>query len=88
MPDPNKLEALKNADYKIVPTCGTCVHMQSQRNSKWGTCEEITYSHGKHTGEPRNASVHASGCCFRYVANLSDQADLIKSGFDQFREER
>lgn len=81
MPDEAKLDALEAADVRVVPTCGTCVHMVGSR--PWGTCALITYDHVKHSRGGRQASVHASCTCPRHELSDSAKADLERSGFDR-----
>jgi hypothetical protein len=92
MPDMNKLAALREAGFTIRNVCLTCTHFNAAQaragggNSSWGTCAKVTYTHLKHTGEPRQASVHASGSCAEYATLASAITDLRASNFEQFIE--
>ena len=61
--DANKLRVLHEIGYEIRESCGLCVHFQSQPGSAFGVCAANTYVHEKHTGPPRDLSVHTSGRC-------------------------
>jgi hypothetical protein len=49
MPDASKLRALRSAEFKVVPTCSTCVHFRRGSRAAWGHCSAIVYVHGKHS---------------------------------------
>lgn len=61
--DANKLQVLNDIGYKIRETCGTCRDFQVFTKSDFGTCSYHEYKHLKHTGEPRQLSVHQHGYC-------------------------
>lgn len=84
MPDKTKLDALDKAGFKIKATCGICVHATIRVGSDWGTCSLIRYEHEKHTGSPRDASIHKAGGCALFELDPADKTDLAKSGFDRF----
>ena len=65
MPDPNKFKALANAGFRVRATCYRCESFDRGAGG-WGTCRSITYSHQKHTGTRRQASVPADGWCPKY----------------------
>ena len=65
MPDLNKMKALKQAGFKVVPTCSTCVNFRCETQVRysgggsWGRCSAIAYCHGKHGGPPpEGVSIH------------------------------
>jgi hypothetical protein len=62
MMDQNKRKQLQVLQYKILPTCGRCVHGDF-KDYQWGTCRKHTYQHQKHTEATRQLSIHASGYC-------------------------
>jgi predicted GNAT family acetyltransferase len=68
--DKNKLTVLREIGYKISPTCSLCRHSSFPQN-EWGTCSENLYEHAKHSGEPRQLSIHKSGVCPKFRPNLS-----------------
>jgi len=71
MPDPNKLEVLREARFRVLPTCRTCISFLPGSCSNWGTCRRLTYDHGKHTGEDRHPSVPPNGWCMGYATTDS-----------------
>lgn len=84
MPDPNKLKRLKEADYSIVPTCGTCKYSKFyNRSLDWGVCSLIIYQHQKHT-KIREVSIHISGTCPKFELRNEVSLDLQQSGFEIF----
>lgn len=63
MPDPNKLQALRESGFKVRPNCSYCRFFRIGNRPSWGTCEKIPYEHQKHSGPARHASVPATGVC-------------------------
>jgi len=62
--DANKVEALREAGYRIREACALCHSFQpGVKTPLWGTCSAWQYTHGKHTGKARSASVVACGWC-------------------------
>lgn len=63
--DRNKLEALREAGYRIPVTCGLCRHGVFPPGGRWGECARIRYQHRKHANpaEGRMASVFVGGTC-------------------------
>lgn len=86
MPDPAKIEALQAAGYKILPVCLTCKHLNpaGPRSRAWGTCQLVSYEHGKHTGEPRKATVHVAGSCDKHEMRDGHHIGLSDTGFLRF----
>jgi hypothetical protein len=84
VPDPNKLQALADAGFKIRACCAICVHANFKPGSDWGACNLIPYKHLKHTAEQKSVSIHKSGYCDGYEADPTKLADLARSGFDRF----
>ena len=68
--DRNKLKVLRDLGYKVLPTCGLCRHSSFPQN-EWGTCSANKYQHLKHTGEMRDLSIHKSGTCPKFHADLA-----------------
>ena len=69
MPDEAKFAALRALPYQIRVSCGLCIHGQLSPTG-WGTCARHSYTHRKHSGAPRQISIHAAGSC--PDAHLSD----------------
>ena len=84
MPDANKLQALRSAKFRVLPTCATCLYWHGHRSSRWGACAAIPYQHGKHTGDERMASTPENGWCLRYEAtsDIGDQLGAHMEFFD------
>ena len=79
--DANKLKVLREVAYKIGPSCGMCVFGKFP-NDDWGTCSAHQYDHRKHSGPPRQLSVHRLGECPTFKADPRKSADL--QGFVEF----
>ena len=72
--DDNKLNKLRDIRYTMRQCCGTCKHRHFEFRAEWGTCNLFTYEHKKHTGEPRNLSIHMYGTCYEYeMENLHEE---------------
>ena len=84
MPDENKLNALKTAGFKIVPTCATCVHFSRGSRAAWGYCSAIAHDHAKHGSQPRTG-VPNNGYCPQYELSAPDLHDWVQS-YAQFYE--
>lgn len=83
MPDPAKLEALRSAGARVVPTCETCATWTPAPDSRsgWGRCPVILYEHAKHGGSeagmPRNGQCPQHEVDFpRLVGLVGDYLDL------------
>jgi hypothetical protein len=63
MPDSNKFQALRNANYRIPVNCGLCINGRIGVGCLWGTCDLHDYDHQKHTGPARGVSIHIFGTC-------------------------
>ncbi len=74
--DANKLERLRQRQYLIGPACGLCVHARIERGKDWGTCKSSAYLHEKHTGEPREMSIHRVGSCVTFEASPEAIAEI------------
>lgn len=78
--DGNKLKVLRQLGYRLLRTCGECTHSQFFQD-EWGTCAVNSYQHAKHTGEPRQLSIHQSGTCPKFerwsTAHLRHYAEFI-----------
>ena len=84
MPDEAKFAVLRSLPYRIPVTCGLCVHA-SLGAGGWGTCGRHSYAHLKHTGAPRQVSIHAAGTC--PDAHLSDAARASLGAHREFLDE-
>ena len=82
--DENKAKKLQEIGFKILPVCGLCKYAAFS-DYRWGTCEKHTYEHEKHTGPPRQVSVHFAGTCKDFEA-ANNAARLQK--FEQFFQEK
>ncbi len=75
--DANKLDTLRKIGYSIAPSCGLCKHGVFRGiKDEFGACEVQTYQHQKHTGEPRQLSIHRSGFCPKYEGGEEKLAAL------------
>lgn len=79
--DANKLKVLKEIEYEVQECCGLCVHSDIRPTSLWGVCTIHEYTHEKHTGEPRDLSVHFVGRCDSFAICEKKRASL--EGFVQ-----
>lgn len=87
MPDPNKLEGLREIAYRVQPSCFTCKQGIFIPGSNFGSCKLFYYEHRKHAGKPRPLSIHVTGRCSSFKFNEKKKADLERSGFLEFVEE-
>jgi hypothetical protein len=80
--DANKLLVLQEIGYRIPGACSLCQHAAISPGQDWGTCGLYTYEHAKHTGPPRQLSIHRYGRCdkFEIAAGEEEQLGL----FEQF----
>lgn len=83
--DANKLKVLREIGYEIKSTCGICEHIRIAPQAEFGTCNLQTYQHEKHTGDPRQLSVHRSGCCPRFQKGSARFRNL--HGFAEFHKD-
>jgi hypothetical protein len=60
--DANKKRKLTDLGYRVLDTCGRCMHGQF-KGYEWGTCQKHTYQHQKHSYKVRQLSIHRSGYC-------------------------
>ena len=88
MPDENKLQALREFGFKLVPTCGTCIHFRPGSRSTWGHCRAITHDHQKHTGEAKLTGVPTNGYCNSYELQMDLLAPWAQSYTQFFHDER
>jgi len=79
--DPNKLKVLQEVSYRINPCCGLCKHGWFPQND-WGTCEIQKYEHQKHSGPPRQLSIHKYGRCPKFKAKQNTNLGLFQEFFD------
>jgi len=80
--DANKLKKLRDIDYAINPTCGTCAHSYITCETDWGVCNKHSYSHAKHTVKARSLSVHRSGSCPDFEISADKEHNM--SHFKEF----
>lgn len=81
--DAAKLKVLQDEGYQIAPSCGFCEHRSfASPATHWGTCSALSYEHQKHTGPPRQLSIHRAGSCSRFELDRVER-DLL-GGFGQF----
>lgn len=75
--DNNKLKVLKTINYKISPSCMTCIHGTFKPMTIWGTCAAKQYEHLKHADSKRQLSIHILGKCETgYKPDLNKIQDL------------
>lgn len=78
--DAAKLKVLQNLRYRILPVCGLCKHGWFPKTD-WGHCENNTYEHEKHSGPPRQLSIHKFGGCWKF--QRKGNLDYL-AGFQEF----
>ena len=84
--DGDKLTVLRELGYSIQPTCAFCIHARFPSPTAWGTCSLVPYDHRKHTGPPRELSIHRSGSCPNYTEN--PQQRRVLGRFAEFLPEK
>ena len=78
--DENKLQKLKEINYKILNVCGLCKH--SFINLEWGVCKLLHYKHRKHTKQDIELSIYFYGSCDFFEFDEERQAVIRK--WEQF----
>jgi hypothetical protein len=86
MPDENKLQALRDADFKVQPTCSTCVCFKRGYRAAWGHCSAIGHEHAKH-GERPKTGVPVNGWCPHYELSFEDLEDHVQSYIEFYEEQ-
>lgn len=87
MPDENKLQALRDAEFTVRATCETCEHWKPPTTrTRWGYCTWHTYEHGKHSGGPRPTGTPRNGHCPSYRLSPSATEELDGTGYSEFQE--
>jgi hypothetical protein len=77
--DKNKLQVLRDIDYKINPCCGNCVHGDFGETN-FGTCAIQSYFHLKHQ-RTHGLSIYRFGRCPKWERDpMSDNLE----GFEEF----
>lgn len=77
MPDVNKFEALRAAQYEIPRCCALCHGGDfPSANSPWGDCTRVTYAHVKHTGPARGVSIVRWGVCKHFLPDAGRRIAL------------
>lgn len=61
----NKRKKLLDISYSIPLCCGLCSNGIFVKGNDFGTCSIYQYEHLKHTGKPRQLSVHKFGSCLK-----------------------
>jgi len=75
--DANKLRMLREINYTIHPSCALCKHGEFRTlKDDFGSCMAKTYEHLKHTGDPRQLSVHRGGSCKDFEVDPQKKAAL------------
>jgi len=88
MPDANKLRALKLADFKIQPTCSTCVAYRRRGHSAtWGHCSAIRHDHEKHNETNAKTGVPVNGWCPQYELSWDDLEDRVDSYIEFYEDQ-
>lgn len=82
MPDPNKVQQLREAGYQIILGCGECQHGRFSPHANFGQCMKRKYEHAKHGERP--LSVHRAGRCGLFEVNEKKWADIERSGYTPF----
>lgn len=81
MPDENKLAKLREIHFVTVDCCNMCTHGQFRPGSDFGVCQKFTYEHQKHTGKPRQLSIHRAGRCLHFEPAEAKVEEVRRSGF-------
>lgn len=79
MPDPAKIAALRQANYVVQPSCGTCRYF-SDLGLQWGRCTKITHVHEKH-GQRAATGVRKDGVCPMFSFDPIKKGLLEASGY-------
>lgn len=82
--DENKLDKLREVGYEIKACCRLCLHGNFAPFSDFGTCAKHTYEHLKHTGEPRQLSIHRMGKCNTDLFQLNPDKMAELGTYGQF----
>jgi hypothetical protein len=72
--DANKKQKLEDIAYIVQRSCGLCRHGHFKPDQLFGDCAIETYTHLKHTGDPKHLSVVRYGLC------PSFEPDPVKMG--------
>lgn len=78
MPDENKMDALYDLGFRVVPTCSTCTHFTRGARAGWGHCSAITHQHAKH-GKRLQTGVPINGWCPSYTLSEEELQDHVQS---------
>ncbi len=81
--DSNKLNVLRQIDYKIHPHCGICQHSDLSPDG-WGYCSVHEYQHLKHNASASRLSIHATGSCSSFALDHGKAATLGLHAFAEF----
>ncbi len=81
--DQNKLQKLRDIEYVVHRTCGSCL-WASEFKGDFGTCQLYTYRHAKHFDSTRRLSVHRYGFCDGHDVDPAFQARI--HGFAELME--
>lgn len=76
MPDEQKIGALHDAGFRVVPTCATCEHFTRGSRAGWGHCAAISHDHGKH-GARSSTGVPVNGWCPKYSVSEKELTDHV-----------
>jgi hypothetical protein len=76
VPDSNKLGALHDAGFRVVPTCSTCEHFTRGSRAGWGHCSAIPHDHKKH-GARDTTGTPTIGWCPRYNCSETELNDHV-----------
>lgn len=81
--DANKRNKLLGIEYKIAPSCETCLHADISSDG-WGYCGAHEYQHEKHNEISSLLSVHRLGSCHYHEWNDTKIAELGLHAFHEF----
>ena len=80
--DQNKLQKLKEIDYKIYECCGMCSSFRPGQKEFFGTCTTHMYDHLKHDVKERELSVTVYGHCKSF--RIRSICEIILGFYIQF----
>ena len=83
MPDAAKFDRLQKVGFRIQECCRFCQSGCFSNGNVWGTCSEHSYIHGKHTGPPRQVSIHIIGWCPSFTRSPSKVATARLGAYEE-----
>ena len=75
--DANKLEKLREVNYKLQKSCLLCTYSMFSSESNWGECKKFNYKHQNRSGKKRQLSIHKGGVCDSFAIDRTT-AQLLR----------